>query len=46
MSAEEADLVKGQERILSTLCCVPSLVRHATESLKDELLIANEARKA
>ena len=46
MSPEEANLFDGQERIHSTLCCSPALVRHDTKSLKDESLIAREARKA
>ena len=46
MSQEEADLFDGQERIHSTLCCRPALVRHVTESLKEESLVAREARKA
>ena len=46
MSPEEADLFDGQERVHSTLCCSPALVRHVTESFKDESMIAKEARKA
>ena len=45
-SPEEADLFDGQERIHSCLCCSPALVRHVTESLKDESMIAKDARKA
>ena len=46
ISAEEADIFDGQERIHTTLCWSPALVKHVTEQLKDESLIAKEARKA
>ena len=46
LSAEEADIFDGQERIHSTLCCSPALVKHVSDQLKDESLIAKEARKA
>ena len=46
MTPEEADLFDGAERVHTTLCCSPQLVKHVTESLKDESMIAKEARKA
>ena len=46
MSAEEADLFDGAERVHLTLCCAPALVKYVTSQLKDESMIAKEARKA
>ena len=46
LSSEEADIFDGQERIHSTLCCSPALVKHVSDQLKDESMIAKEARKA
>jgi hypothetical protein len=46
ISSEEADLFDGAERVHSTLCCAPALVRFVTEQLADESKIAKEARKA
>ena len=43
---EEADLFDGADRVHTTLCCAPSLVKFVTEQLADESKIAKEARKA
>ena len=40
LSSAEADIFDGQERIHSTLCCSPALVKHVSDQLKDESMIA------
>ena len=46
ISPEEADLFDGADRVHTTLCCAPALVKFVTEQLSDESKIAKEARKA
>lgn len=43
---QEADMFDGQERVHTALCCSSDLVKYVSKQLRDESLIAMEARKA
>ena len=46
MTTEEAQLFEGADRVQSTVCCSPLLVKHVSEQLRDVAEVQKQARKA